>query len=164
MNDKEKSREFAVESIAHLASCAPSIRENFWNSFTPKEIEEIQIGFYGKAEGIVVQIEEGKTDSVGFSRYLYSNPLLTKGPPSKLQGAIKEMQSFFNDKSEQIKRSIVYAGSGIQIPNSDPVAISESNLIKAGIDIKTIHKKVMMQRTEKIEQINRTIGDPNAQL
>jgi len=162
MSDKDKAREYAVETIAHLASCTPSIRENFWINFTTEEIENIQISFYDKAEDIVVQIEEGKKDSKGFSRHLYSNPLLIKAPPSKMQGALKDMQIFFTDMAERIQRSIIYAGIDIQIAGSEPVMASEEFLRKAGVDIQNVKRKALEKRQSEIDQINKMMGDTNA--
>jgi hypothetical protein len=131
-------------------------------AFTGAEIENIQISFYDKAEDIVVQIEEGRKDPTGFSRHLYSNPLLSKAPPSKLQGAIKDMQAFFSDKSEQIRRSLVYAGVSVDIPESAPVIVSEDILRRSGIDINNVKRKVLEKRQFQIDQLKKMIGDNNA--
>lgn len=162
MDEKQKAREYAVETIAHLASCAPSAREGFWTALTEVEIEKVQVDFYDRAEKIVVQIEEGKSDPSGFSQYLYSNPLLSKASPSKRAGAIKDMKEFFTNMSERIKRSIIYAGSDINVPDSDPVGISEDMLRRSGINIDVVKRQATEKRQAFMEQIKQISGDVNA--
>ena len=162
MDEKQKAREYSVESIANLASCTPSIREGFWDRFTVAEIENIQISFYDKAEKIVVSIEEGVSDPQGFSKHLYSNPLLSKAPPNKMIAAINEMAGFFQDMTERIKRSILYAGSDLTVPENDPIAIDEDTLRKAGVDLNIVKRRALEKREAFLKTMKNMIGDINA--